>query len=84
MCLECVGSCYYKEFDSAFDNVTSESCVESDDGVGFSYVELLCMRYLRYGYPDASLTFSLPENMGIFTYVYKKNCGDVLFIAISN
>ncbi len=30
------------------------------------------------------LTFSLPENMGIFTYVYKKNCVDVLFMAISN
>ena len=29
------------------------------------------------------LTFSLPGNLGIFTYVCEKSCGDVLFIAIN-
>ena len=38
VCLECVGYCTYKVFDSAFNNVTSESCVESDDGVGLPYI----------------------------------------------
>ncbi len=28
------------------------------------------------------LTFSVPGKLGIFTYVYNKSCGDVLFIAI--